>query len=170
MVATWLYATAFVSRIKTLLVKTIGIPNLQSFSPELIFVAGCHRLSDSAMRRDMSYRKPAPVYVPSPPTSPGVEPVRPAFLIDNGNDQTEQVIPQTILRECSVECYFQGRPYNPVIVVKEKPLPTVPKKAKTASDAKPPAAPRRTKVESPPVTRQSSKVCSQSAITLILKA
>jgi hypothetical protein len=40
------------------------------------------------MRRGMSYRKPAPVWVPSPPASPALEP---SFLMASGADKLYRV-------------------------------------------------------------------------------
>lgn len=43
-------------------------------------------------RRDMSYRKPAPIYVPSPPTSPAMGHICPSFKMANEKDQVYQVV------------------------------------------------------------------------------
>ncbi|KAF5363287.1 hypothetical protein D9756_000442 [Leucocoprinus leucothites] len=96
------------------------------------------------MRRNMSYRKPAPVYVPSPPTSPAMDPICPSFLMANETDQL----------------YQQNRPGT-----KEKPLPTIPatRTVRGAPRAKPLASSKGINVEPPPITRQASKARTTSS-------
>ncbi|EKM80106.1 hypothetical protein AGABI1DRAFT_120138 [Agaricus bisporus var. burnettii JB137-S8] len=97
-------------------------------------------------RRDMSYRKPAPLYVPSPQTSPAMKYIRPSFLKKAEREQAQQ----SQLR-------------HPVI--REKPLPRIP----PTEDSTPAAMPRTTSERympgCVPAMRQASKSQGRSSST-----
>lgn len=111
------------------------------------------------MRRNMSYRKPAPVYVPSPPTSPAMDPICPSFLMANETDQLYQVsIWQSLMVPPHLVLTLLAQQNRPG--TKEKPLPTIPatRTVRGAPRAKPLASSKGINVEPPPITRQASKV------------
>ncbi|KAJ3570208.1 hypothetical protein NP233_g4553 [Leucocoprinus birnbaumii] len=92
------------------------------------------------MHRNMSYRKPAPAYVPSPPTSPAVGSVGPSFLTVNRGNQLNH------------------------LEAKEKPLPTIPPtKTQEVSKTKPLTSSKGINIEPVPVTRQTSKARTTSS-------
>ncbi|KXN89639.1 hypothetical protein AN958_05506 [Leucoagaricus sp. SymC.cos] len=95
------------------------------------------------MHRGMSYRKPAPVYVPSPPTSPAMDPICPTFVTASTTDQSR------LSRS----------------VAKEKPLPILPATNQTQNVpiTTPLASSARTNIEPLPVTRQTSKARTTSS-------